>query len=60
MVFVFREKGTVRIRFLNYKCKGEYSDYGVLPLYVYQGKRIKIQAHYECRRHDTSSKPRVE
>ena len=24
-----------------------------------QGKRIKIQAHYECRRHDTPAKPRV-
>ena len=25
-----------------------------------QGKRIKIQAHYECHRHDTPAKPRVE
>ncbi len=25
-----------------------------------QGKRIKIQTHYECRRHDTPAKPRVE
>ena len=25
-----------------------------------QGKHIKIQAHYECRRHDTPAKPRVQ
>ena len=25
----------------------------------FQGKRIYIQAHYECRRHDTPAKPRV-
>ena len=25
-----------------------------------QGKRIKIQVHYECRRHATPAKPRVE
>ena len=25
-----------------------------------QGKRIKIQAYYECRRHDTPAKPRVQ
>ena len=24
-----------------------------------EGKRIKIQAYYECRRHDTPAKPRV-
>ena len=27
---------------------------------VLQGNRIKIQTHYECRRHDTPAKPRVE
>jgi len=25
-----------------------------------QGKRIRIQSYYECRRHDTPAKPRVE
>ena len=28
--------------------------------YIKKGKRIKIQAHYECRRHDTPAKPRVQ
>ena len=27
--------------------------------YIKKGKRIKIQAHYECRRHETPEKPRV-
>ena len=41
MVFVFREKGTASLSSHSYKSKEEYSDYGVLPLYVYQGKHIK-------------------
>ena len=28
--------------------------------YIKKGKRIKIQAHYECLRHDTPAKPRVQ
>ena len=26
----------------------------------YKSNRIKIQAHYECRRYDTPAKPRVQ
>ena len=40
----------------------EYLNHYTIPhkYREHQGNCIKIQAHYERRRHDTSSKPRVE
>ena len=32
----------------------------LLYKYIKKGKRIKIQVHYESRRHDTPAKPRVQ